>query len=67
MSDIRSSRHKTVRISAGLVEAVKEFMDSEVGKRMGLNSRADVVEHSLREFLDKYGFYARYEKITQTV
>lgn len=47
----------TVRIPRGLTEAIKDFLDSEQARRMGYDSRADVVTEGVRRLLTDFGFF----------
>jgi len=50
-------KHKTVRIPRKMVEAVEDFLKTDEAKKMGYDSKADVVTAAVRELLAKYGFY----------
>lgn len=49
----------TVRITAGLKDAVNEYLQTEEAKQLGLDSQSDVVAQALREFLNDQGYYRR--------
>jgi hypothetical protein len=44
-----------VRIQEGLLEGVEEFLKSPRARRLGLDSKSDVVSHAVRELLKKEG------------
>ncbi len=49
----------TVRIPAGMKEAVTRFLATEEARELGLDSQSDVMAAALREFLDEKGYYRR--------
>ena len=50
-------KHKTVRIPRKMADAVEDFLKTEDAKKMGFDSKADVVTAAVRDLLVKYGFY----------
>ena len=46
----------TVRIPRGLAESITDFLDSDQARRMGYDSRADVVTEGVRRLLTEFGF-----------
>jgi hypothetical protein len=45
---------EVVRIAEGLLRGVKEFLETEPAKRLGLLSYADVINESVKDLLRKY-------------
>jgi len=43
-----------VRIPRGILGAIDEFIKTEQAKRLGLDSKSDVVSEAARQFLRKY-------------
>jgi len=43
-----------VRIPRGVLAVVDEFIETEQAKRLGLDSKSDVVSEAVRQFLAKY-------------
>jgi len=43
-----------VRIPRGILDVIDEFIESEQAKRLGLDSKSDVVSEAVRQFLAKY-------------
>jgi len=43
-----------VRIPRGILEVVDEFIKTKQAKRLGLDSKSDVVSEAARQFLTKY-------------
>ena len=43
-----------VRIPKGILDVIDEFIETEQAKRLGLDSKSDVVSEAAREFLKKY-------------
>lgn len=56
-------RHMTVRIPSGISDSVEGFLKTEQARRMGFDSRADVVTAALRRILMEYGYYSLSKKI----
>ena len=50
-------KHRTVRIPRGMAEALEEFLQNPEAKRMGFDSKVDVITTAVRELLTRYGFY----------
>ena len=48
---------KTVRISHGLLEQIDQYLDSEDAKKMALDSKVDVINHAVREYLQNAASY----------
>jgi len=46
-----------VRIPRKMADAVEDFLKTEDAKKMGFDSKADVVTAAVRDLLVKYGFY----------
>jgi len=44
-----------VRIPRGILEVIDEFIQTKQAKRLGLDSKSDVVSEAARQFLKKYG------------
>lgn len=40
-----------------MADAVEDFLKTDEAKKMGFDSKADVVTAAVRELLVKYGFY----------
>ena len=55
---IMSRKHQenlsVVRIPRGMLEVVDEFIKTKQAKRLGLDSKSDVVSEAARQFLHKY-------------
>ena len=51
------SKHRTVRVTLGIIQAMEEFMKSDIGVKTGFDSRADVVTAGVRSILEQYGYY----------
>jgi len=47
-------RLSVVRIPRGIFEVVDEFIKTKQAKRLGLDSKSDVVSEAARQFLTKY-------------
>lgn len=58
----KPSKHATVRIPKGLMEAVKTFLETDLAKRMGYCHRVDVVTDGTRQLLEKCDFYKSPDK-----
>ena len=46
--------HSVVRIPKGILDAIDEFLQTEQAKRLGLDSKSDVVSEAVRRLLAKY-------------
>lgn len=57
----KPSRHKTVRIAAGLHQAIEDFLKTPMATQMGYRHKTDVVTDAVRHLLISYNFYLRYE------
>lgn len=62
MSQKGKSHHKTVRISRSMVDAIDGFLRTTLAKKMGFNSKANVVTAAVRELLIKYDYYTNVKK-----
>ena len=51
--------HKTVRISEGMVEAIRKFLDTDEAKARGYDSISDVTTAAVRALLEEYGYYEK--------
>jgi Arc/MetJ family transcription regulator len=40
-----------------MAEVIEEFLRTDKAKRLGLDSKSDVVTAAVREFLEKHGMY----------
>lgn len=58
MPKTRAEGHVNVKITKGLEEAIQEFLESDTAKKMGLDSKSDVVAEALRDLFKKYGMPA---------
>jgi len=47
----------TVRMPREMAHAVEDFLKTEEAKKLGFDSKADVVTAGVRDLLVKYGFY----------
>ena len=57
MVEKKKEGQKTVRIPRKMVEAIKEFLETDQAEKMGFDSQADVVTAAVRALLVDYGFY----------
>ena len=51
--------HKTVRISEGMVEAIRKFLETDEAKARGYDSISDVTTAAVRALLEEYGYYEK--------
>lgn len=56
--------HKTVRISEGMVEAIRKFLETDEAKARGYDSISDVTTAAVRALLEEYGYYEKREATT---
>jgi Arc/MetJ family transcription regulator len=52
-----SAGYLTLRIPRPMAEVIEEFLRTDKAKRLGLDSKSDVVTAAVREFLEKHGMY----------
>ena len=52
---LKVPKHAIVRIPKGLLDEVDRFLQSEDARRLGLDSKADVVTEAVKELLRKHG------------
>jgi len=60
------TRHTTVRIPRGIIEAIEDFLRTEQAAKMGFDSKADVVTAAVRNLLSKHGYYKISQKEAET-
>jgi len=48
---------KAVKITAGLLDAIEEYLKTEKAELMGFRFSSDVVSYAVREMLIQQGFY----------
>ena len=58
------NKQDTVRISRGIVEAIRKFLETPAAKEAGLDSISDVTTEAVRQLLRDYGYYKRTEEPT---
>lgn len=54
-------KHMTVRIPRGISDAIEDFLKTDQARRMGFDSKADVVTTAVRGLLTDYGYYGSKE------
>ena len=54
MAKKNKGKLRVVRIRRGILDAIDEFVETEQAKRLGLDSKSDVVGEAVRQFLRKY-------------
>ena len=55
---IELKRHMTVRIPSGISDSVEGFLKTEQARKMGFDSKADVVTAAIRKLLMEYQYYS---------
>ena len=55
----KAPKHATVRLPKELVDAMEEFLKTDLAKKMGFLYKVDLVTVATREILEKYGFYTQ--------
>jgi len=55
----RKKRSNTVRLPSEMLEAIEEFLKTDIAKSRGFRYKSDVVTAAVRDLFDKYGFKMR--------
>ena len=55
MPKTKSPGQTTVKIPRYMIQAVDDFLKTDKAKRLGLDSKSDVVTAAVRDLLEKYG------------
>jgi len=51
------SKPRAVKMTLGLHEAINQYLNTEKAELMGFKFTSDVVNHAVRDYLEKQGFY----------
>ena len=55
-----------MRISEGMVEAIRKFLETDEAKARGYDSISDVTTAAVRALLEEYGYYEKREATTSS-